>query len=104
MMCLLNRPGTELLRVYSEPKRRELEALLRKQEMGKQKSDDNTESLKLVKTYLTDQEHKRLRHAAAELDMNIQDYLKFALLKSIDDTLREYLDREFQKRQAGEEQ
>lgn len=72
--------------------------------MSKQKNSDNSGTQKLVKTYLTDQEHKRLRHAAAELDMNIQDYLKFALLKSVDETLRDYLDREFKQRQQREEE
>ncbi|MFM7318968.1 MAG: hypothetical protein ACKO5E_18640 [bacterium] len=70
--------------------------------MGRKKNEATTDADKLVKTYLNEEEHKRLRHAAAELNMNLQDYIRFALLKSIDETLRDYLEREFQKKRANE--
>ncbi|MFM7590528.1 MAG: hypothetical protein ACKO85_01930 [Isosphaeraceae bacterium] len=70
--------------------------------MGRKKNEAATDADKLVKTYLNEEEHKRLRHAAAELNMNLQDYIRFALLKSIDETLRDYLEREFQKKRANE--
>ena len=51
----------------------------------------------LVKTYLNDDEYKRLRHAAAERGLNLADYVKEAVLADVNRVMEEFLRREYGK-------
>ncbi len=71
--------------------------------MGIEDSDTIGDAKKMVKTYLTDEEHRQLRIAAAEADMTIGDFLKDAVLKAIKISVNAYLDREIDKRRSLQE-
>ena len=51
----------------------------------------------MVKTYLNDDEYKRLRHAAAERGLNLADYVKEAVLADVNRVMEEFLRREYGK-------
>ena len=65
--------------------------------MSKHENETTDEPKKMVKTYLTDDEHRQLRHAAAESEMNISEYVRDALMKAVRISNQEYLDRENEK-------
>ncbi len=44
----------------------------------------------LVKTYMTEEEHKQLRHAAAECCLSISDYVKNAVLADVEKVMAEF--------------
>jgi hypothetical protein len=71
--------------------------------MGDTESTSATDPKKImVKTYLTEGEHKQLRHAAAERGLNLSDYVKEAVLIDVKKVMSEYLNREFGKTNAAE--
>jgi hypothetical protein len=71
--------------------------------MGDTESTSATDPKKImVKTYLTEGEHKQLRHAAAERGLNLSDYVKEAVLLDVKKVMSEYLNREFGKTNAAE--
>ena len=70
--------------------------------MSKHENDTTDEPKKMVKTYLTDDEHRQLRHAAAESEMNISEYVRDALMKAVRISNQEYLDRENEKKRGNQ--
>lgn len=45
----------------------------------------------LVKTYMNEDEHKQVRHAAAERGLSISDYVKEAVLADVEKVMAEFI-------------